>query len=591
MKYINSKLVGRKIIIHTKHALCAGAGELVESNAFKMVVAKSIEALVERNSILLELFDHHEIDGTQVDILVDVLRYLTILPKDDIPKIVEGSSHIIEREDMLFNYVEYLYNFWRSYDRFIICDSKGDELDLHPYRTFNNTIEYLTHLVRKVYRDIQENITGEHPNIYRQVRAGANFGTIALSKAIPMPREYSDKLQEVLVIRQVLLNPPLVLNPPMNKRTGRFVLVDTNPLKRVTLDKGEFVCYPAKVGSLVILVYIHQRFYELGLSLVNLFEIATDEELLKKPDGIYIYGAPPGTIEDIGEYPTIYYEDKENDMIIAAVPSKDEFGYFGYLKKMILTLHNVKMIRSGHLPFHGSMTRIVLQEGGDFVVLLIGDTGAGKSETLEAFREIGEELISDIIVVADDMGSLTYDKEGNVIGHGTEVGAFLRLDDLSPSVAFGQIDRAIFMSPGRTNTRIVIPITSLHHVLEGYKVDIVLYANNYQQVDEDHPIIDRFESVDEALAVFKEGKVMSKGTTTSTGIVQSYFANIFGPPDYKEHHDMLAREFFTKLIENGIFIGQLRTRLGMKGYEQAGPMAAAEALIELFGDKKGKRDS
>ncbi len=36
------------------------------------------------------------------------------------------------------------------------------------------------------------------------------------------------------------------------------------------------------------------------------------------------------------------------------------------------------------------------------------------------------------------------------------------------------------------------------------------------------------------LDIFREGAVMSKGTTTSSGLVHSYFANIFGPPEYKD---------------------------------------------------------
>ena len=30
------------------------------------------------------------------------------------------------------------------------------------------------------------------------------------------------------------------------------------------------------------------------------------------------------------------------------------------------------------------------------------------------------------------MGSLDMDEEGNIIGYGTEIGAFVRLDDLQP---------------------------------------------------------------------------------------------------------------------------------------------------------------
>ncbi len=49
----------------------------------------------------------------------------------------------------------------------------------------------------------------------------------------------------------------------------------------------------------------------------------------------------------------------------------------------------------------------------------------------------------------------------------------------------------------------------------------MLYANNYEEVNESHPIIERFATPDQALAVFREGAAMAKGTTTSKGLVHS----------------------------------------------------------------------
>ena len=39
---------------------------------------------------------------------------------------------------------------------------------------------------------------------------------------------------------------------------------------------------------------------------------------------------------------------------------------------------------------------------------------------------------------------------------------------------------------------------------------------------------------------------MSKGTTTASGLTHSYFANIFGPSQYKEIHEKLASAAFQK---------------------------------------------
>ena len=185
-------------------------------------------------------------------------------------------------------------------------------------------------------------------------------------------------------------------------------------------------------------------------------------------------------------------------------------------------------------------------------------------------------------VIADDMGSLEIDSNDDIIGYGTEIGAFLRLDDLQPGFAFGQIDRSIFMSPSQINARVVLPITTFENVIRGHKIDFIFYANNYEEVDGEHPIIERFNSPEQALQVFKEGAVMSKGTTTSKGLVHSYFANIFGPPQYREIHDKLAIKYFDAFFKKDVFVGQMRTRLGIPGYEITGPELAAKKLLNTF---------
>jgi len=132
----------------------------------------------------------------------------------------------------------------------------------------------------------------------------------------------------------------------------------------------------------------------------------------------------------------------------------------------------------------------------------------------------------------------------------------------------------------------VIPVTTYETIIKGHKIDFVLYANNYEDTDAEHPVIERFSSASEALNVFSEGKVMSKGTTTSTGIVKSYFANIFGPPEYKELHDKIASRYFESFFRNGIFVGQMRTKLGIPGHETSGPREAAAELLKVITNYK-----
>ncbi len=586
------KFLRDKVIIHSRGRMCETADELLTSAPFREFLETVLRRLSKRNSRFMGIFGPQTdpppegVNEETITLLIQTLQHLAKLDRAVVPNILPETEVFFRDPDLLNDFVEYLYNAWRDYDRFIIISGfQGDQLYERPYRTFNETVEQLMHLVRGTYRDIQENTTRQHPQVYRQARAGADIATI-VSQSTPATSWTEvtpyNKLKQIPVVRQVLLYPPLVLDPPMNRRTGRFRRVEENPLLLVDPASDEWICYPAKVGKLLILVYIHEKFLELGLSLCNLFKLADDKDLERRPDAIYMFGVPGDALDRFGKLPTVFYDDPSNKILVGAIPNADRFGYFGYLKKMMLTLHNIKMMKRGRLPFHGALVKISLNDR-NHTILLIGDSGAGKSETLEAFRILSENELQDMIIIADDMGAIDV-TDGDVLGYGTEIGAFIRLDDLQPGYEFGQMGRAIFMSPSRTNARLLLPVTTYPDVVQGNKIDLILYANNYEEVDEEHPITEQFGNPTEALEVFEQGKVMSKGTTTAEGIVQSYFANIFGPPQYRQLHDRIARRYFDHFFTHSIFVGQIRTRLGIPGWETKGPKEAAKELIRLMID-------
>jgi energy-coupling factor transporter ATP-binding protein EcfA2 len=563
--------------------MCETAEELLSSEKFRIVLDHCLDHLRTKKSPLMDIFQGGISGKTAVDDLINTLSLLVKYEGNVVPHIYERSTGFLSDIQLLNNFVEYLYDYWRHFDRFIINDSEGDRLDKRPYRTFNETIEHLTHLIRTVYRQIQENITGSHPNVYRQVRAGAEMAVISLPKDIRYTTEKYMKLNCVPVIRQVLIYPPLVIQQSMNKRTGEFKKIEQNPIDLVNLCSDEWLCYPARVGKLLIMVYFHREFYELGFSLCNLFQLAEDNELEKCPDAVFIYGAQGNVLDGLSSFPTVFCEDNEAGIFVGAVPGRPEFGYFGYLKKMILTLHNSIIMKSGRMPFHGAMVKILLQGNKEATVLLMGDTGAGKSETLEAFRVLGEKYIRELTIIADDMGSIEFDANGSPVGFGTETGAFLRLDDLQPGYAYGHLDRSIIMNPSQVNARIVMPVTTYDTIIKGHKIDYILYANNYEEINIDHPVIERFHSPGQALEIFRNGAVMSKGTTTTSGLVNSYFANIFGPPEYKDIHEEIAKKYFESFFRKNVFVGQMRTRLGIAGFETSGPKEAATELLKIIG--------
>jgi len=131
---------------------------------------------------------------------------------------------------MLNSFVENLYDYWRHFDRFIINDSEGDRLDKRPYRTFNETIEHLTHLIRTVYRHIQEILQEATPVFTGRFLQELKWLLFHCPRRSVILPKNTGSFNCVQVIRQMLIYPPLVIQQPMNKRTGQFKKIQQNPL-------------------------------------------------------------------------------------------------------------------------------------------------------------------------------------------------------------------------------------------------------------------------------------------------------------------------------------------------------------------------
>ena len=164
-------ILDRKVIIRVRRRFCETADDLLQSPLFREVLGRCVRQLARRDSPLLSFLEGRANEASTLDVIVQALSFLTKIPLELVPNIVPGARSFPSHRKCLADFVEYLYNFWRSFERYVVCDSEGDALDKRPYRTFNETVENFSHLVRGVYRDIQESIQGVHPRIYRQVHA------------------------------------------------------------------------------------------------------------------------------------------------------------------------------------------------------------------------------------------------------------------------------------------------------------------------------------------------------------------------------------------------------------------------------------
>ncbi len=493
--------------------------------------------------------------------LTKTFRQLMILKPEEI------DSYYLNDKEKLLSFTEGLYDFWKSHQRYSVTVNRFTGMSTTPFVTgdsnFNTTI-------RSAYRKITQTLSGRKNNVYRQLQAGTNAAIACFNTRVKLGERYN-LLNEILYIESVMLRTPMILQPRSNKRTGMFTEVKENPMNTFVGNPDEFFCYPAKVGALLINVYFHRDFMSSGTALGNLFELATPEEVKRKPDAIVLFGSKDGKNE------TNFYYDEAEDMFVGCISYDERIEYFGYMKKMTLTLHNCVMMRRNWLPIHGAFINVTLKNGKRKGIMLMGDSGAGKSESIEALKTIGTEEIKDIEIVFDDMGTVHLE-DGVPYAQGTEIGAFIRLDDLDPGTPYRDMDRSIFFNPDSTNARVITPAAPYSVIAANHKIDLFCYANNYDTVEGMRKIND----MEEAKPIFIEGKRMAKGTTQEVGLSTTYFANPFGPMQQQEVCQPIIDEMFEALHVNGTYIGEIFTHLGLDKANREGIHIAAKELLKFI---------
>ncbi len=305
---------------------------------------------------------------------------------------------------------------------------------------------------------------------------------------------------------------------PSNKRAFPFYELDHNPLDLNTFEADDWVSVPLQVGAYLIVAYLHKSrgCIEMEPGLLNLFPFANIHEIIanRKPDGVFIFGDPNAGFGPQGsaENQLGYYYDEKSDLLVGMVPNRDELKYFGYCKKPILTLHNVLAIRDGDLPLHCGATRYVMHFD----------------------EQSSEPYIEEMIIKADDMGRarLEVGSDGvtRAIFYGTETGAFACLDGFSEAAKLQMLGREVgYNKETGSNARQIVPVSSDEEMLRGDPLDIMLYMNNFELIEETACTVRNDMSVDEAIEAFRLGERVAAGSThTHRGAKEaSFWANPF----------------------------------------------------------------
>lgn len=564
----------RQIVMNFSELFCKNEVEVLNSACFKEVWERFLDHIykVEKQDVLtiINIFAKPKKD------FIILFKLLLEFEIEEVKSMSPFYKLILDHTDVLYELIENFYDYWRRLERYGVIYAKSKMKGIDSI-SFTHAMDEFTGVVISTYRMISQKVLGEQFAIYRALPAGVNAGLlISKNKWMDKSSKYAF-LANAEVIEQVLIRPPFISYSAKNKRTGTYPEVYYNPVEKIgnKYKADEYYCYAAYVGSSLTYIYFHRDYLAHGIALCNLFKFVPLNKCVgKKPDLLYIFGA------DI-EGESVFYHDSEEDIYVGVAPHDSSIDYFGYMKKMLLTLYNVKMIDNGNLPLHGACVSITMKSGTVKNIVIIGDSGAGKSESLEALHAYAGDNISSQVTVFDDMGTFKL-VNGEIYAYGTEIGAFVRLDDMASGYAYKEMDRAIFMNPDKINSRLVIPVATYPQIMKGYKIDMVLYANNYEDVEEQ---LTMFNSKEDAINTFIRGARNAKGTTQEIGLVESFFANPFGPVQREEQTRELLDKYFGILFEKRIFVGQLYTKLGILGKEHIGPEGAAKKLFDLLEKK------
>lgn len=538
--------------------------ELISSQMFREFLTLYLQYLEKAHYELYKwLHAQKKTERELEDEIITVMRFLMVVDPSEV------HDYLLENRTEFLQAIEEAYNFWRKLQRVSLLFTHNERG--YQLQNFLEADNRQNELVLEVYRTAEERVRGSVNKVYRQLQAGTNASLLLQYYDWQAPKGY-EGLTSIPFITQALIRTPLILHPKSNKRTNTFTQTDVNPALGFQDPTEEWICYPARIGELLVFAYFHRNYISSAVAMANLFELASPAEAMgKKPDAIELFGVEDGTKD------TVFYHDEENQIWVGKVSASKEIDYFGYTKKALLTLHNLAMIERGWLPIHGAMVNIYLKDGTKRGLMFMGDSGAGKSETIEALSSIADDLIDHQETVFDDMGTLHLDANGDIRAQGTEIGAFVRLDDLDKGTAYKDMDRSIFFNPEKSNARVVLPASGYDVVTTDQKVDIFLYANNYTDKRGMH----LFGSKEEAEPVFIEGKRFALGTTQEKGLSTTFFANPFGPMQKQEKCRALIDRIFTALFDQNIPVGEIYTCLGLPDKGDHGIEKAAEALVNF----------
>lgn len=548
--------------------------DIFHSILFKKIITESIHDLKDNDD---ELYDYFSSTLENIeDDLISITSLLLYVKRENIIKDYPPYAKMLsDNGKHMEEFLHLLMNLYLKKEKFCYLESSCSCIEI-----IEKKMASYRDAVLFVMRQALENIRCRPTLNNLELNCGYACGLLVEKNPVNLGLEY-EYLRNIPFVKRTTMVLPYLTNTEKNKRIGVYKESEENLAANLPIKENEWLAFPFKVGDSLVYFYSHISFLNNVIGAINLFKLASYEEIKgKKPNIVIVFGGERGNTTGT------YYIDRYNDLLVGYVSRIKEADYFGYVKKLILTLHNIRMIKRKALPIHGSMMNVIMKNGKHFSIVIMGDSGAGKSESIEAFRRLAKEYLKDIEVIFDDMGTLLLTEEG-VRAIGTETGAFVRIDDLGIGYTFTHLNDSIIYNAEKSNARIVYRCTPYSEVTKEWKINIFLYANNYEETDKG---VLFFKNHEEVAKICEEGKRKAKGTTGEIGMTSTYFANPFGPVQYQEETHALVKKMFAAMRKEKIALGVMYTQLAIEGKGEKGPEEAARKLFEWI-NKEGYLDN
>ena len=258
------------------------------------------------------------------------------------------------------------------------------------------------------------------------------------------------------------------------------------------MNPKDYICKMVQVGPTRLMLVMHKSYSHYlveELRLLPQFDASLDDLNSLKPDAVSFLGIPTKVMGS--EYRIGYFLDQKV-IPVSWVDAEDITNYMGYLKKPLLTMGNERVKAIGGLPVHGSAFTIEAKNGLRKTVVLAGDSGTGKSETIIAMVEQiiqgmgGAREIKSVELLCGDMLSLFTGEDSQIYMIGTESGDFMRLTDISEN--WTKQFRDLLHKASKTNLthatnpRATIPgLCDQHKFLRPVRVNMFLTINNFEK--------------------------------------------------------------------------------------------------------------